>query len=147
VYFVTGGAFQGKRNWVQHLIGNQVKNPHFWINGYVQDLPSLKEINNETNTIIIEGMEKLIHNGLKEDKQRECWKQELQSFIDWEKLTPERNLIIIGCEIGLGVVPMNKQDRLHRDLVGWVYQDIAKQSDNVVRIWCGLPEKLKEEAQ
>nr|WP_275580280.1 bifunctional adenosylcobinamide kinase/adenosylcobinamide-phosphate guanylyltransferase [Bacillus mesophilus] len=106
-------------------------------------MPSVHEIPHKTNTIIIEGMEKLIHNELQEEKKRDHWKRKLQPFVDWEKQNAQRNLIIIGCEIGLGVVPMNKQDRLHRDIVGWVYQDLAKQSENVVRLWCGLPEKIK----
>jgi adenosylcobinamide kinase/adenosylcobinamide-phosphate guanylyltransferase len=145
MYFVTGGAFQGKRKWVQELIKNKMNHSHLWINGYVQAIPPHREINQEINTIIIEGMEKLIQKTLREDKGRDYWKQLLQPFINWEKEHPRRNLIFIGCEIGLGVVPMNKQERLHRDIVGWVYQDLANDSQNVVRMWCGLPQLLKEE--
>ncbi|WP_456278484.1 bifunctional adenosylcobinamide kinase/adenosylcobinamide-phosphate guanylyltransferase [Bacillus sp. AK128] len=146
MYFVTGGAFQGKRRWVQELIDAKLSSqPHIWINGYEHPVPTLDEIDPNIKTIIMEGMERHIQMALHEGKSREYWQQKLKPFIEWENESQGRTLILIGTEVGLGIVPMQAEDRMYRDVVGWVYQDLAKESKLVVRLWCGLPQFLKEE--
>ena len=54
-----------------------------------------------------------------------------------------KDKIIISDEISSGVVPMDKMDRLYRDKVGVILNRLASESDSVVRIFCGLEEKLK----
>ena len=51
--------------------------------------------------------------------------------------------VIVVEEIGSGVVPMDKMDRLYRDKVGVIMNNFAKSANSVVRIFCGLEEKLK----
>ena len=51
--------------------------------------------------------------------------------------------VLIGDEIGGGVVPMDPFERLWRDETGLVYQLIAARADIVDRVWAGLPERLK----
>jgi adenosyl cobinamide kinase/adenosyl cobinamide phosphate guanylyltransferase len=140
VYFVTGGSFQGKRKWVKETL---VKGSDsvFWINGYKQEsLDDSKFL--DKDIVVIEGMEEYIRHSLN-TRNREGWKLTLRHWQEWEKQQPTRLIAIIGCEIGLGIVPMEKRDRAWRDLVGWVYQDIASDSTNVVRLWCGIAETLK----
>jgi adenosylcobinamide kinase/adenosylcobinamide-phosphate guanylyltransferase len=146
VYFVTGGAFQGKRSWVKQLIP-RTTGSFLWVNGYEQHEELCQVVTSEADMIIIEGMEELIHRSLRTNaiKPREQWRDTLSKWAQWENEKEHRQLIIIGCEVGLGVVPMEKNDRTYRDIVGWVYQDIASKSQHVVRIWCGLAEILKEE--
>jgi adenosylcobinamide kinase/adenosylcobinamide-phosphate guanylyltransferase len=142
VYFVTGGAFQGKRKWVTQYLSNH-PGAILWINGYKQeDLDS--NWFKEKDVVVIEGMEDYIQHSL-ETKNRDHWKSILLEWQDWEKEKPSRLVIIVGCEVGLGIVPMEKRDREWRDMVGWVYQDIAAHSTNVVRLWCGIAETLKED--
>jgi adenosylcobinamide kinase/adenosylcobinamide-phosphate guanylyltransferase len=146
VYFVTGGAFQGKRKWVTQLI-QETTSPFLWVNGYEQHVDVSEVFNGDTDIIIIEGIEELIRQSLHTDgiQPREQWRDTLLKWVKWEIEKEHRQLIIIGCEVGLGVVPMEKNARIYRDIVGWVYQDIASSSQHVVRIWCGLAEILKEE--
>lgn len=54
-----------------------------------------------------------------------------------------KDKIIISDEISSGVVPLDKMDRLYRDKVGVILNRLASESDSVVRIFCGLEEKLK----
>ncbi|MFZ3588603.1 bifunctional adenosylcobinamide kinase/adenosylcobinamide-phosphate guanylyltransferase [Bacillus sp. DJP31] len=142
MYLVTGGAFQGKQKWVKQLLLD-TKGNHLWIDGYRQQDYSVEQFE-MADIVVIEGMEDLIREQL-DRYSREYWNHMLVLWRNWEKQNETNKLIIIGCEIGLGVVPMNKEDRLWRDVVGWVYQDIAGKSDIVVRVWCGLAETLKEE--
>lgn len=147
MHFVTGGAFQGKRKWVQQVISSQQKEVvPFWSIGYKEAFPDLKSIPSDHHVIVIEGLEMFIRKSLTEEKDRLVWKERLHPYLLWEKADSSRSLFIIGSEVGLGVVPMNKEDRLYRDVVGWIYQDVAEQADVVVRIWCGIPQKLKGEA-
>ena len=51
--------------------------------------------------------------------------------------------ILIGDEIGGGVVPTDPFERLWRDETGSLYQELARRSEIVDRIWAGLPIRLK----
>lgn len=51
--------------------------------------------------------------------------------------------IIICNEIGYGIVPMDKTDRLYRETVGRCLCRLAAYSERVVRVVCGLGMKIK----
>lgn len=51
--------------------------------------------------------------------------------------------IVIGEEIGCGIVPMEPFEREWRDETGRVYQLLAANAQEVTRVWAGLPQKLK----
>lgn len=52
-------------------------------------------------------------------------------------------LIIVSDEIGNGIVPMEKEDRLRREETGRILCKIAERSDKVERIICGIPQRIK----
>ena len=56
----------------------------------------------------------------------------------------ERAVIIID-EIGCGIVPLEKSERVWRENVGRCGCIIAAESDTVVRVICGIAEFLKGE--
>ncbi|HIE40175.1 MAG TPA: bifunctional adenosylcobinamide kinase/adenosylcobinamide-phosphate guanylyltransferase [Thiomicrorhabdus sp.] len=60
-------------------------------------------------------------------------------------LLPElkARVILVSNEVGLGVVPMGKLTRCFVDELGWLHQEIARYSDEVVFVTAGLPRKLK----
>lgn len=60
-----------------------------------------------------------------------------------DNLDKYKDKIIISDEIASGVVPMDKMDRLYRDKVGIILNKLASNSNSVVRIFCGIEEKLK----
>jgi adenosyl cobinamide kinase/adenosyl cobinamide phosphate guanylyltransferase len=51
--------------------------------------------------------------------------------------------IIIGDEVGCGVVPVEPFEREWRDETGRVYQLLAANAEEVTRLWAGIPQKLK----
>jgi len=51
--------------------------------------------------------------------------------------------IVIGNDISCGVVPVDPMMRAWRDAVGRSLGILAQQSDEVVRLYCGIPTKLK----
>ncbi len=54
-------------------------------------------------------------------------------------------LVIIGTEMGLGVVPMEEKERAYREMNGRVNCLLAAHADTVIRMICGVPQILKQE--
>jgi hypothetical protein len=55
----------------------------------------------------------------------------------------EKNKILVGDEIGSGVIPMDPFERHWRDETGFIYQMLARHAEIVDRVWAGLPVRLK----
>jgi adenosylcobinamide kinase/adenosylcobinamide-phosphate guanylyltransferase len=53
------------------------------------------------------------------------------------------SLILVGNEVGMGIVPENAQARLFRDLSGFIQQKVAREADEVYFMVSGLPVKIK----
>ena len=54
------------------------------------------------------------------------------------------SLILVGNEVGMGIVPENAQARLFRDLSGFIQQKVAREADEVYFMVSGLPMKIKD---
>lgn len=52
-------------------------------------------------------------------------------------------LIIVSDEIGNGIVPMEKEDRLRREETGRILCKIAERADKVERIICKIAQRIK----
>jgi len=57
------------------------------------------------------------------------------------KLFPD--CIILSDEIGNGIVPIDAFDREYRDRLGRILISLAKEADEVVRVICGIGQKIK----
>lgn len=66
---------------------------------------------------------------------------ETQDFFNVNKL--KNFIVIIGDEIGSGVVPLDKFERRWRDETGLLYQKLTQEADIVDRVWAGLNLRLK----
>ena len=53
------------------------------------------------------------------------------------------NSVVITEEQGCGIVPVEKELRLLRDAVGHAQIALAEEADEVIRIFCGLPQRIK----
>lgn len=58
-----------------------------------------------------------------------------------------KNKIIICDDISQGVVPMDKTERAWREGVGRTMVKVSEQADKVVRLFCGIPEVLKDDSK
>lgn len=67
-----------------------------------------------------------------------------QQAEEFAKLLKEKNpeLVLVSTELGCGVVPMDKQDRLWREAVGRICTCIAAEAEEVVRVVCGIGTRL-----
>lgn len=56
-----------------------------------------------------------------------------------------RGRIIIADEIGCGIIPLEKSDRIYREALGRFLCDLASLSEIVIRVTCGIPTFIKGE--
>ncbi|MDY0288672.1 MAG: bifunctional adenosylcobinamide kinase/adenosylcobinamide-phosphate guanylyltransferase [Sphaerochaeta sp.] len=58
---------------------------------------------------------------------------------------PPCDILLVTNETGLGIIPADAESRAFRDIAGWMNQDIASISKNVILLVAGLPLALKGE--
>lgn len=78
-------------------------------------------------------------------EQTNLEKRLTEELLHWVRLQLEHseNAIVIADEIGNGIVPMEKEARLLREVLGRVMIELAKQADSVERVVCQIPQKIK----
>lgn len=52
-------------------------------------------------------------------------------------------LIVLCDEVGSGVVPIDREERIWRETVGRLCCRMAEEADEVYRVFCGIPMRLK----
>ncbi|MBQ0065216.1 MAG: bifunctional adenosylcobinamide kinase/adenosylcobinamide-phosphate guanylyltransferase [Firmicutes bacterium] len=82
------------------------------------------------------------HLFVKEELQKGYSKEEIQCIVE-ERLMGTKDLVIISDEIGNGIVPLQKEERVYRDITGELLQELAKRAEKVVRITCGIAQQIK----
>ncbi|MCF1601979.1 bifunctional adenosylcobinamide kinase/adenosylcobinamide-phosphate guanylyltransferase [Tetragenococcus halophilus] len=142
MHFVTGGAFNGKRQWVKQYYPTGTT----WF--LASDYNSWPVPDKELDTIVVlEGLEtwikKEINVELATDIILEKNIKSLEKWLKWEKKKENRWLVLIGTDISKGIVPIEKENRLQRDITGWFYQRLVKQAERVDQVWYGISETLK----
>lgn len=60
-----------------------------------------------------------------------------------EFLREHPDCILICDEIGNGIVPMEAEERNYRERTGRILERLAAQADEVVRVVCGIGQKIK----
>lgn len=76
----------------------------------------------------------LLNEGMEEEKIQ-------TTILSWIKSNPDA--IVICDELGNGIVPIKKQERIWREQTGRLMIELAKQAERVERILCGLGQRLK----
>lgn len=56
----------------------------------------------------------------------------------------EDNAVVVCDEVGCGIVPVERQDREYRELVGEICCELAKRADKVYRVICGMGVVIKD---
>ncbi|AIF45264.1 bifunctional adenosylcobinamide kinase/adenosylcobinamide-phosphate guanylyltransferase [Virgibacillus sp. SK37] len=143
MHFVTGGAYNGKRKWVK----KHYPTASYWCSAYDGAKMEPPVEGEDHYVVVVEGVEHWVGALLEEETTlsavREKMAKGVQAWLEWEKENDKRKLIIIGTDISKGIVPIEKHDRMWRDGVGWVYQDIAEQAEKMDVIWYGVAQQLK----
>lgn len=127
---VIGGYAQGKLDYVIKKYDIDEKNV------FDYELPSKEDLESKLgSTIVINTLHRIIKKRIKEGGRPE---EEITSFV---KKNPD--CIIICDEIGNGIVPIDPFERVYRERTGRILIGLAESADEVERIICGIPQKIK----
>jgi adenosylcobinamide kinase / adenosylcobinamide-phosphate guanylyltransferase len=144
LHFIIGGAFNGKRAWVKNTYKDFEHNQ--WVSAYENHSLPINLIDMDQDVMILEGVEVWLKELTLEndaDQSREIWNHCIDKWLTWEQAAFHRQLIVIGTDITKGIVPVEGENRLWRDVTGWAYQDIAAKSAKVDVIWYGVNQSIK----
>lgn len=123
---IIGGAYQGKIGCAVRLFGKSEEN---MVNGNVCDFEEvftadcLKSYHKMIARLIAQGVDPV------QFTERLC--------------ETNKDVVVIMDEIGCGIVPLVKAERVRREAVGRCGCIIAAASDTVIRVICGIPEYIK----
>ena len=123
---ITGGAYQGK---LDFAIKNYNINTAEIANGEsfnIADLSNIRCINNYHLLV-----KKLLEN------------DENPISATSEIISENPDIIIIINEIGSGIIPLERSERIWREQVGKVGCLLAEKADTVERITCGIAVRIK----
>ena len=129
---VIGGRAQGKLNYVlQHMTDENYQ----IYDGVFPDEGELFNLTKKNEWLIVNRFHKWVNKELKENRNPE---EELEAF-----LKKGVRFVIISDEIGNGIVPVDAFERDYRERTGRMLITLASQADEVVRVICGIGQRLK----
>lgn len=124
--FITGGAYQGKRE-----IGTKDFGVTEWTDGSVCGFNEVFTAEGIFNYHIL--VRRLMEEEISPDEHTKLLCRE------------NGKAVVIMDEIGCGIVPLEKAERRWREAVGRCGCMIAANSERVIRVICGIPVEIKKE--
>ena len=122
---ITGGSFQGKKDWAKEAF--QLKDDDFFTCSEGTELDFSKKA--------VEHLEAFVLGCIREGK-------DALTFFE-EKKEAFQDKILIGDDIFSGVVPMEKENRMWREEAGRLYVSLSKEASEVYRVFLGIGKRLK----
>lgn len=137
MHIILGGAYNGKRNYVEQLISQMESKQLVRCEGV---LPNIEEATSEKR-FMISNFEKLVTPYLHLPEE-EVAKQIVDHIL---QLNDRSEVFCVCTDMSRGVVPLEKEARQLRDTCGRVYQKLCQHAKTVERVWYGIPQQLKGE--
>lgn len=131
MHLILGGRYMGKRAWAESLYG--VLTP-------VCDLKNIAPEDFADFEARLRGAKFILNL---QAGVRALLLKNMDNPVDFFMAQDFRDCVLIGDEVGSGVVPMEPFERRWRDETGLLYQALAERADIVDRVWAGLPCRLK----
>lgn len=123
---VIGGAYQGKRAYASRVYRIEEKD---WIDG----ASCLRE--EIFSCAGIYHFHQFIRRQMDAGENIQTLAQEL--------VENNPDLVVVSDEVGYGIVPMDAKERDWRERCGRVCTDLAKEALEVVRVCCGIGQRIK----
>ena len=127
---VFGGAYQGKLEYVLDKFGVAADDVYRCSRDGELDLEKT----------VIYGLEEFVYwcteNGVEA-------KEVLAGRFDPEDVQPYGDKIFIACDVSQGLVPMDATDRAFREMMGRTLLALAKEAEEVHRVFCGIGQRLR----
>lgn len=123
---IYGGAYQGKREYAR------ARFPSAWIYECAADDPSFPAA---SGAAVICGFEQWVRALVRAGR---AVQPEVEAFLD-----AAGDCVILCTDISCGLVPADPELRAWREETGRAVAAAALRADEVIRIFCGIPTKLK----
>lgn len=124
---VIGGAYQGKTEWVQENFPE-----------YQMMLPEMLLQENRLGKVVAQVGINQFHIFIKQ------WIHEKKDYVEAVNLIRQNpSWLVISDEVGNGVVPIDKEEREWREATGRMLCELAKDADEVYRMYCQIPVLIK----
>lgn len=121
-----GGAYNGKLKYVREYFEIKEEEIFYCTNGEI-----------DFSKKVISGIDKFIYFNALDGKESLMFFKEKRYLL--------KDKILICDEISSGIVPLKKEERFWREETGKVLQYLSKESEEVYRIFFGIPTRLKGE--
>lgn len=119
--FITGGAYQGKTEYAVHQFG--INKNDIIHGGEASKLPERINCIAEYHLYI-----------------RRLLEENTDPLEVTKKLDAD---IVIMDEIGCGIIPLEKEERIWREQTGMAGCILAERAETVIRMTCGIPQIIK----
>ena len=137
MYVILGGAYNGKRNYVEIMLQ---KRGNIAVHDIAGEIPDITAIS-EKDVVVISEFETIVQAMLAQPEETVA----LEIVEQLCELSKHAQVICICTDMSRGVVPLEKDLRQMRDTCGRIYQKLCQEASTVIRVWYGLPQILKGE--
>ena len=136
---IIGGLAQGKLHYVLQKEGNE---QCIIFDGVLPEERQIqeawKEAGSEEKTLIINHFHQVVKQELAGKRTPEELEADVMEFVEKH---PE--VILICDEIGNGIVPVDAFERTYREQTGRILIRLAQKADEVVRVLCGIGQRIQ----
>ena len=122
---IIGGAYQGKENYVKSAFSLSKEDI------YVCDTENEPDFSKKCLSHIEKWSYQCVKNGVE------------PSDAFFEHVLFPNDLIVISDDVSCGVVPIDPIEREWREANGRLLLRLAEKSEHVIRVFCGIPVRLK----
>lgn len=139
MHLIFGGAYQGKLEYAKERYGLRDQD----VFTYTLESPAAEHSSNVTTADpVIDFSKKVIYK--LEEFILDCLYHKLEAKDYLEDHKKEWNDKVLICtDISAGLVPYEEEFRAWREMVGRTMVYLGKEAEEVTRIFCGIPQKLK----
>ena len=145
IYFATAQKHDAEME--LRVQRHQQRRPEHWqtIEEPIKLAAALKQYGNVENCLLVDCLTLWLSNVLFDEQggvQTDSYQQHKAELL--ETLGGlSADIILVSNEVGKGIVPMGAGTRCFVDEAGWLHQDIAKISQQVIFVTAGLTQVLK----
>ena len=125
---IFGGAYQGKLEYAQKTFQKDGRQVYVCRREQAQITPA-------PETEIIYGLEDFVWACCHSGKDAKDLLQNQKEML--------KDKILIACDVSQGIVPMDREERVFREMMGRTLTWLAAEADQVHRVFCGLGQRLK----
>ena len=134
MHLIFGGAYQGKRDYAKERYGLRDEEIYTCIADGGNGLPEAAVIDFSGKAVdcLEEFVLGCVRCGIEAADYLKQYREE------W------KHSVIICTDISSGVVPIDKELRAWREMVGRTMMYLGKEAEEVTRMFCGIPQKIKK---